>query len=273
MAPAIDDPWIGQVFSPPTPLDLETIENAIVARLRSAVSSIEVARFPGDPGEYRMTHRVGAALVVYRGSSYGEVKDTAAVAQERQMEFDVTVLVRDLGWGVGSGPSASNPGAYAILDSVRLALCGMRVPGARKARLVREKFLQRDQQGGVFIYVLTVGLSTVVVEAAPAPDFPPFVKGIALERGGETTVTMGASAFTFDAEDRIQLPHMNVTALSLRTPDGILRLDEVDYSVDAINGIVIRSANGGIDAGATVNIAYSYADVSIAAEGQGSPAA
>ena len=40
MAPAIDDPWNGQVFSPPTPLDLETIEEAIVARLRSAATPL-----------------------------------------------------------------------------------------------------------------------------------------------------------------------------------------------------------------------------------------
>ncbi len=273
MAPAIDEPWIGQVFSPPTPLDLETIEDAIVARLRSAVSSIEVARFPGEPGEYRMTHRVGAALVAYRGSIYGEVNDTAAVVQERTMEFDVTLLVRDLGWGLGSGPSGTNPGAYAILDSVRVTLTGFQVPGARKMRLVRERFVERDRQGGVFIYVLTVALSTVVVEATAEADLPLFVKGVALESGGESTVTAGESAFTFDGQDQIQLPHLNVVALSLRTLDGIACSDGTDYSLDRINGVVTRGAAGAIPSGATVTIAWSYADASVVAEGQLAPTA
>lgn len=273
MAPAIDQPWSGRVFSPPTPLDIGTIENAIVERLRAAISSIEVARFPGEPGDYRMTHRVGAALVVYRGSTYGEVTDTAAVAQERRMEFDVTVLVRDLGWGAGGGPSGTSPGAYAILESVRLALTGFQVPGARKMRLVRERFVERDRQGGVFIYVITVALSTVVVEPSIGTDFPLFVKGVALESGGETTVTLGASPFSFDSNDQIELPHLNVIALSLSTLDGIVRSPGIDYSLDGANGLVIRIGTGGIAAGATVNIAWSYADAAVAAEDQAAPTA
>lgn len=268
MAPTIDAPWAGRSFSPPTPLDIETVENAIAARLRSAVTSIEVACFPGEPGEYRMTHRVGAALVVYRGSAYGQVSDTAVVAQERRMEFDITLLVRDIGWGLGGGGSGAAPGGYSILESVRAALLGFQVAGARKMQLVREKFVERDRQGGVFIHVLTVALSTMAIEAAGAPDFPLFVKGTALESGGETTVTVGAAPFTFDQNDRIQLPHSNVVALSISVPGGAAPQPGIDYSLDGANGIVTRIAAGSIAAGATVNIAWSYADSATAQENQ-----
>ena len=70
MSAVLDSSWIGQNFSPPTPLDIATIEGAIVARLRSVLNAVEVVHFPDDPKNYRLTHRTGAALVVYRGATY-----------------------------------------------------------------------------------------------------------------------------------------------------------------------------------------------------------
>ena len=64
------------------------------------------------------------------------------------MEFDVTVLVRDLGWSVGGPPGATSPGAYAILEAIRAALTGYRVPGARKIYMVREKFVSATLKVG-----------------------------------------------------------------------------------------------------------------------------
>ena len=154
MGVVLDAPWVGQQFSPPTPIDIATIETAIVARLRAMVTSIEIVHFPDSPKNYRLTHRIGAALVVYRGSEYGQVEDTASIIQERKMEFDVTVLVRDLGWSVGGSPGATSPGAYAILEAIRAALTGYQVPGARKIYMVREKFVERDADGGVWMYLL-----------------------------------------------------------------------------------------------------------------------
>ena len=73
-----------------TALDLATIETAIVSRLQAMVTSIEIVHFPDSPKNYRLTHKIGAALIVYRGSEYGQVEDTASMIQERKMEFDVT---------------------------------------------------------------------------------------------------------------------------------------------------------------------------------------
>jgi hypothetical protein len=271
MGVLLDTPWIGQQFSPPTPIDISTIEAAIVARLAVMVSAIEVAHFPDNPKNYRLTHRIGAALVVYRGSDYGQVVDTGSTVQERKMEFDVTVLVRDLGWNVGGPPGGTSPGAYAILEAIRAALTGYRVPGARKIFMVREKFIERDVDGGVWMYLLTIALTTMAVEPSTVEDFPLFIKGLALEASGETTVTVGATQFTFNTQDQIQLPNGNIVALEVAASGGSAFVLNTDFTLSPANGIVTRVATGGIAIGALVEIAWSYADSAIAIAGESIP--
>lgn len=271
MASLLDSPWLGQEFSPPTPLDIATVEGAIVARLRSLISAVEVVHFPDDAKNYRLTHRTGAALVVYRGATYGQVEDTAAIVQERRLEFDVTLLIRDLGWTVGGPAAGSRPRAYAILESLRAALTGFTVPGARKMYPLREKFIERDPQGGVWIYVVTVALSTIAVEPSTPDDFPPFIKGVAEESGGETTVSVSATQFTFDQQDQIQLPNPNVAALKVSASSGTAYELGTDYTLDQVNGVIARVPGGAIVSGATVEVAWSYSDVAVASAGQSTP--
>jgi hypothetical protein len=272
MGVVLDAPWLGQQFSPPTPIDIATIETAIVARLQALVSSIEIVHFPDSPKNYRLTHRIGAALVVYRGSEFGQVPDTGSIIQERKMEFDLTVLVRDLGWSVGGSPGATSPGAYAILEAIRAALTGYQIPGARKIQMVREKFVERDPDGGVWMYLLTVALSTMAVEPSTTDSFPLFIKGVAIDAAGESTVTTGATQFTFNSQNQIQLPNLNIVTLAVSTLGGSAFILGTDFSLDPINGIVTRISSGGIAGGATVKIAWSYADAAVATAGESSPA-
>lgn len=271
MGVILDAPWIGQQFSPPTAIDIGTIESAIVARLGAMVSSIEVVHFPDDPKHYRLTHRIGAALVVYRGATYGQVDDTAAIIQERKLEFDVTVLVRDLGWSVGGTPGGTSPGAYAILESIRAALSGYRIPGARKMFPLREKFVERDNEGGVWIYLLSFAVITMAVEPSIADDFPLFIKGVAEESSGEATVTIGATPFTFNSQDQIQLPNLNIIAIAVSAPSGAAYVLGTDFALDPVNGIVNRIGSGAIASGASVQIAWSYSDSAVATAGESSP--
>jgi hypothetical protein len=273
MGVVLDTPWIGQQFAPPTPIDIASIETAIVARLRAMVISIEIAHFPDNPKNYRLTHRIGAALVVYRGSDYGQVQDTASIIQERRLEFDITVLVRDLGWSVGGSPGATSPGAYAILEAIRAALTGYQIPGARKIFMVREKFVERDADGGVWMYLLTIALTTMALEPSTTEDFPLFIKGVGLETGGESTVTIGATQFTFNSQDQIQLPNGNIIALTVSALGGSAFVLGTDFTLDPLNGIVTRIPSGGIAIGASVNIAWSYADTAVASAGESVPAA
>ena len=271
MGVVLDTPWIGQQFSPPTPIDINTIDAAIVARIVALVPLIDVVDFPDNPKNYRLTNAVGAALVAYRGSEYGKVNDTASIVQERTMQFDVNVLVRDLGWSVGGAPGGTSPGAYAILEAIRAALTKYQIPGARKIFMVREKFIGRDADGGVWMYLLTIALITMALEPSTTEDFPLFIKGIALEANGESTVTIGVTQFTFNSQDQIQLPNGNIIALTVSALGGSAFVLDTDFTLDPADGIVTRLVSGGIASGASVSIAWSYGDAAIASAGESAP--
>jgi len=271
MGVMLDAPWNGVVFAPPTAIDIATIEDAIVNQLRSQISSIEIAHYPDRPETWRMTHRVGAALVMYKGAEYSGLLDTAAIIQERKLEFEISVMMRDLGWAVGGDASGPSPGAYAIIESIRTALTGFLIPGCRKMYPVREKFIKRDKQGGVWTYSSSFALSTVAVEASQPDDFPLFIKGVALEEGGLTSITVGASAYTFNSNLQVMLPQGNVFAVSITTSGGAALIQGADFSIDRANGIVTAIPGGAISAGETVQIAYAYAEEAIATAGQSEP--
>src|SRR5258708_27927611 len=238
MGVMLDAPRNGAVFTPPTAIDIATIEDAIVNQLRLQISSIEITHYPDRPETWRLTHRVGAALVMYKGAQYGELLDTAAIIQERKLEFEISVMMRDLGWAVGGDASGPSPGAYAIIEGIRAALTGYEVPGCRKMYPLREKFVKRDKQGGVWTYSSTVALSTVAEEASHPGDLPLFIKGIALEEGGQTSIAVGAAAYTFNSNLQIQLPQGNVFAVSIKGAGGGALIQGTDFSVDRANGIV-----------------------------------
>jgi hypothetical protein len=89
-------PWAGSSFAPPLLIDIGTIELALVARLASQITTVEVVHFPDVPQAYRLTHRIGSALVRYQGADYGPLHDTAAIVQERILKFAVSLLVECL---------------------------------------------------------------------------------------------------------------------------------------------------------------------------------
>jgi hypothetical protein len=271
MGVMLDSPWTGQSFAPPTPLDIATIESAIAAQLSMQLSAIEVVQFPDRPLSYRLTHRIGAALVTWRGATYGALNDTAAITQVRRLEFEIALIVRDLGWSFGADPSGPSPGAYSLLEAIRSTLTGFRVPGCSKMYPLREQFLGRDQQGGAWMWSATYALDTMAMEVSTVDNFPSFIKGVALEESAQTDTEALAASYTFNAEDQIQLPAGNINYLTIAPTDGgDVYTAGLDYTVDVINGTVSRLSTGAIPAGATVIISYSYADTVTAVAG-GSP--
>jgi hypothetical protein len=270
-AVVLDSPWIGQTYTPATPLDIGTIEAAIVNQLNTQITEIEVAHFPDAPEAYRMTHRIGAALVRYEGGEYGKLIDSAAIVQERTLKFEVTVMMRDLGWNVGGPSSGATPGAYAVMEAVRLALTGYQVPGCSKAYPMRERFVKRDKQGGVWIYAISFALKTASVEASAPDNYPLLLKATALEQGGITAVSVAPVAYQFNPTGQIQLAEGNISALLVTSPsNGSLYTKGIDYTLDAVNGIITRSATGTIAPNGFVDIAYTYAEVVTAIANSGS---
>jgi hypothetical protein len=114
------------------------IESALLAQVQAAVTplGLNAETFPDQPGQYVLANPAGVVLVIYRGSSYSLPKAADAMAQVRDMHFELAVLARDL---------HSAQGAYPALDALRGALAGWMAPGAiQGARLDQEGFLDRD---------------------------------------------------------------------------------------------------------------------------------
>lgn len=271
----LDTPWSGSSFTPPTPIDIATIELAIIAQLRSSIDAIEILHYPDRPESYRLMHRIGAALVRYEGAKYGSLSDTTAIVQERRLAFEITVMMRDLGWNFGGEVGNTSPGAYAMIEAIRATLTGFRIPGCSKMFPLNEKFVERDKQGAVWIYAISFALRTVAVEDSSTNNFPLFVKGIALEEGGLTSTSVGPTLFTFDGGDQIFLSSGNITQLRISDPaTGTEYIAGTDYGVDSVSGTVDRDSGGSIPAGAIVNVAYTYSDtISATAAGGDAPTA
>ena len=265
MAVVLDSPWGGQTFSPATALDIATIEAAIVAQLQAAVGNlIEVTHFPDKPEAYEMRHRIGVAMVIYMGGDYGEVIDIGNVAQERTMEFAVGLRIRDLGWAFGGPPSGTSPGAYQVLEGIRLALTGFQPnTGCTKMKPIRERFIDRDKQGGVWVYEMIFATRTVAVESYQAPSFPLFIHGTAQEEAGVTAIGLAAALYTFGGSPGvIALGQGNISAVIVKKQDlGQTYIVGTDYTVDSVNGIVTRVASGAIAPGATVAVSYAYGEI------------
>ncbi len=258
----LDSPGDRAAFDPPSALDIATIEGFIVKRLDEVLDNVEVIHYPDRPEAYRLTHRVGAVLVRYDGATYGPVIDAAAVVQKRELRFATYLLIRDLGWGLGGVDTGRTSGAYSLLESLRTALTGYQIPGCSKLCPVNERFVERDKQGGVWVYESIFSLTTTAVEASVPDRYPLFVQGIALEQGGETSAIAQSAHYTFNSVDQIELAQGNIQNLTVKGLSGspVYALNS-DYSLDVIAGVVTRIPGGAIPAGAEVAIAYSYSDV------------
>ena len=265
MAVFLGSPWTGQTFDPATALDIAAVEAAIVAQLQAAIGNlVEVRHFPDKPEAYEMRHRIGVAMVIYMGGDYGDILDTGHVAQERTMEFAVGVRIRDLGWAFGGPPSGTSPGAYQVLEGIRMALTGFQPnTGCTKMRPMRERFLDRDKQGGVWVYEMVFATRTVAVENFQPPTFPLFIHGTALEEGGVTTMQVGVALLTFSGNPgTISLPQGNLSAVMVKNQALTTTYTEgADYSVDYVNGVITRIASGAIASNATVAASYGYSEV------------
>jgi hypothetical protein len=269
-APRFPRPWGGETFSQAEPLDIATIEAAIVTQLQSYPSNvlgnqaIEVTHFPDRPESYELRHRIGVAMVIYMGSDYGRLVDIGHVAQERTLQFAVGLRIRDLGWAYGGPPSATSPGAYQILEAIRTALLGFQVnSGCTPMRAVRERFVDRDRQGGVWVYEIWFSTRTVVVENYQPPSAPLFLKGTAQEEAEQTAIQVGLALMTFaGTPGTITLPQGNLSTVIVKSQNLTTTcVLGTDYSVDTVNGIIMRIATGGIAPCATVAVSYAHSDV------------
>ena len=87
--------------------------------------------FPERPSEYQFIHPVGAILVGYGGSKFGDIEQLGRIAQQRDLRLMLTVF--------GSSLNADD-GTLAILDETRLAMVGFAPPSCQPCHLMRGVF-------------------------------------------------------------------------------------------------------------------------------------
>lgn len=137
------------------------IETAIVERLAARLTGVKVEAFPDKPDTYKFHHPKGTVLVAFGRATYSAPRAIDIVVQERRIEWDITLLMRNL---------RDHAGAYPVLDAIRLILTGWRTCGAGKLMPVREQFL--DQHQGVWTFALTMAHTIPTVECAEEEDLP-----------------------------------------------------------------------------------------------------
>ncbi len=277
--PQLPESWTGASYNPAIPLDLATIEAAIVNQLRSVLLAalgpqmIEVTHFPDKPEAYEMRHRIGVAMVIYAGSTYEKIEDIGDIVQEREMLWDVRLRVRDLGWAFGGAPSGTSPGAYQIIELIRQALLGFQPnTGCTPMRAVHDRFLDRDKQGGVWVYEFRFETHTAAVENYQPPNYPLFIHGTAQEDGGVTAVQVGLALLTFSGSPgTITLSQGNLSAMVVKSQNlATTYATGTDYVVDEVNGVITRLSTGSIPANAMVAVSYAYSNVVTALASGGS---
>jgi len=275
MAVQLDTPWAGTTYNPPAPAGIAAIEAAIVAQLKASFATvagmggIDIEHFPDAPQKYRAVSQLGTVLVVYRDDDYKDPEPTDRIVQERVLQFEIDVISRSLGWAYASG-DPSGPGAYQMLGQIRQALMGYAIPGCKKMYPRRTRFVE-DAEGVNYIYAMDWEIPTMAVEVSTVDNYPVLTKVMALEENAQTTISVPAIDYTFNAQDQIQLPDQNISSVVVKSQDGSITYSlNIDYSVDAVNGVITNLGGASlIPAGATVSVGYSKADVVTAIAGGG----
>lgn len=125
---------------------VQDIETALIAKLREALPELSIEAFPERPEDYELLHPLGAVLVQYDGSTYGDNRlSNGGVAQVRTLRFSVVYLVRNL---------RDSSGCYDVLARGAEALSGLAVPGTIGAGTISSERFNAETDG-VWMYLQT----------------------------------------------------------------------------------------------------------------------
>jgi hypothetical protein len=127
------------------PTGVALLVDEVIARLTAELPDISVTNFPDDPAKYPFGKKAAELLVNYGGSDYGDPDAIAPISQPRDVDVEVTLLMRNL-----RGPT----GATEAIDRVRVALTGWRASlGGAALTPVRDRFVAHAD--GVWRFVIT----------------------------------------------------------------------------------------------------------------------
>lgn len=135
-------------------MNIETIENKIIEKLKSKLTDLLIDAFPEKPQDFVFTHPKGAILVHYQGANYNNSESVGAIFQNKKMEFAITLVTRSL--------RTKNSGAYELLDEVKSILTGFQIDGCSKMYPTKEGFL--SENNGVWQYSINFEFTTPSIE-------------------------------------------------------------------------------------------------------------
>ncbi|WP_334467700.1 Gp37 family protein [Arsenophonus sp. PmNCSU2021_1] len=138
------------------------IMHALLALLTKRLPQLEVTFFPEHPERFHLNHPLGAVLLSFARSRFGDIQDVGRVFQPRVLHFTLTLVMRQLN---------GNEGAIALLDKLRQTVGGFMPPDCRRPLwLIDEVFL--GQSEGLWQYALTVATETWFVQDWPQDILP-----------------------------------------------------------------------------------------------------
>lgn len=123
---------------------INTIETAIINKIKTVITNLTVEGFPDKPSEYRLVDALGAVLVAFGSSVFERPNTTAFIQQNVDMEFTATLVIRNL---------RDKNGAYNYIDTIISALTGYAPTGCAKMYPIQVSFL--GESGGIWQYGIT----------------------------------------------------------------------------------------------------------------------
>lgn len=135
---------------------IELIENVLLERLQANLPELVVEAFPDNPSEYEFIHPVGAVLVQYDSSNFGEDYCLAFTAQKRTMKFNVVSLTRSL---------RDHNGCYDVLERISQTILGLKLNGFEQFKQETDSF--SDETDGVWTYVQSFTVKGLYLQQLP----------------------------------------------------------------------------------------------------------
>lgn len=136
-------------------MNIESIENKIVEKLKGKITDLFIDSFPEKPQEFVFTHPKGAILIHYQGASYIDIQSVGIIAQQKKMEFALTIVTRNL--------RKKDSSAYALLEEIKSILTGFQIDGCSKMYPTKENFI--SENNGIWQYAISFELTTPSIES------------------------------------------------------------------------------------------------------------
>ncbi len=100
------------------------IMRALLGLLKQRLPQLDVTFFPEQPERFHLNHPLGAVLLSFARSRFGDIQDVGRVFQPRVLHFTLTLVMRQLNGNEGG----DCPARYPASGGGRLYAAGLSPP-------------------------------------------------------------------------------------------------------------------------------------------------